>query len=162
MVPHKSYTGISDGPPLQTSFKTAFLSPNWATATDRVYNAVLHRVTLKCISSGQKDPPMPLKGTIRAMKLDESNENFLYKPHCLLHRDLQTEGLDFDQLDLYAPIASNEEIRMSLSVTAIEDHEEENCDINMLTSSAISTSQYGWANLPMLLTRWHFPVTTAS
>lgn len=45
MVPQKSYTGISDGPPLPTSFKTACLSLNSAAAIDKEYNALLRRGT---------------------------------------------------------------------------------------------------------------------
>ena len=39
LKPHSSYLGISDGPPLPTSFKNACKHAKWSEAIDREYNA---------------------------------------------------------------------------------------------------------------------------
>lgn len=128
MVPHKSYIGISDGPPLQTLFKTACVSPNWMDAINREYNALIPRGTWKYIHSDPKYPLVRLKWKFRAKELNGSGEQFLYRR--VLRGEFQTEWLEFDPLDLYAPVSSHEVIRMFLSVPASKDLEEEVWDIS--------------------------------
>lgn len=40
LVPHKSYEGISDGPPLPKSFMDAVSRPQWAELIDKEENAL--------------------------------------------------------------------------------------------------------------------------
>lgn len=129
-IPHKSYIGISDGPPLPTSFNQACKSKDWSAAIDREYNALIKRGTWKYVKSDPNHPPVPFKWTFRAKKIDSELLEFLFKARCVLRGDFQTEGIDFFQDEIYAPVASHPAIRLFFSVVASEDLQIEGCDID--------------------------------
>lgn len=62
--------------------------------------------------------------------MDDDGREFLYKARCVLRGDLQTEFIDFNPEELYAPVASHESIRSLLCITAIEDCDVEGCDVD--------------------------------
>lgn len=107
MKSHFNYNGISDGPPLPTSFESACQHPKWSEAIDREYNALIRRNTWKHIKRTADMNTEPFKLTFRGKKLDGNGTSFLYKAICVLHDDKQHEYIDYEPDQLYAPVATH-------------------------------------------------------
>lgn len=117
-VPHKSFQGISDGPPLPRSFSDACNDPRWAEEIDREYHALVTRGTWEYIPLHTDMKQVPFKWAFRAKQLDQSSNKFLYKAICNIRGDQQISYNDFNPDELYAPVAAHESIRMLIQLIA--------------------------------------------
>lgn len=62
--------------------------------------------------------------------MDESRNHYVYKARCVLPGDLQEENIDFNPEDLFAPVASNETIRLVIELTEYKELEVEGCAVD--------------------------------
>lgn len=129
LKPPPNYRGISDGPPLQTSFESACQHPKWSGAIDRVQRTPTKK-HLEINQTKQLHETVPFKWTFRAKELDQDGTSFLNKDRSVPCGDKQHEYIDYEPDKMYGPLDTNETIRMMLSLTAGEDLNTEGVDVD--------------------------------
>lgn len=64
--------------------------------------------------------PVPFTWVFRLKAINKEGTSFLHKARCCVRGDLQDPRFDYDPEGLYAPVAPNEAIRMTIAMAAAD------------------------------------------
>ena len=96
------------------SFVEACKIPNWAEDIDREYNAMVDRGTWEYLKLTPDMQPIPFIRDFRTKHTAESIAPAFYRARCSLRGAFPIAYLDFDPINLYAPVVRHETIRIFL------------------------------------------------
>ncbi len=105
-------------PKVPRSFAKACHFKGWSDAIDREYNALVKRGTWPYVKQALDMKLIPYTWVFKQNPLDAEGKKFIEKARCCLRGDRQMIFVDYEPMDVYAPVASHDSIRMLISLSA--------------------------------------------
>ena len=119
-LPHKSWASKKQkiDPNVPRSFSESCKYKGWSDAIDREYNALVKQGTCSYVKRTHSMKSVAFTWVSKQKPLDAVGTKSIEKARCCLRGDRQMVYLDYEPMNVYAPVASHDSIRMHISLSA--------------------------------------------